>query len=46
MATLLDELREQLSEVENAWLFFFIVLMVISIIGGITLYAVYVYTKP
>jgi hypothetical protein len=42
---LLDQIREQLENVEYAWLFFFMIMLGLSIIAGLVLLGVYFYTR-
>ena len=42
---ILDELREQLEDIKNVWLFILVLLLFISVIAGATLYGVYLYTR-
>jgi hypothetical protein len=43
--SLLDQLREHLEDVENTWLYIFTVMTVLSVVAGITLLGVFLYTR-
>jgi hypothetical protein len=43
--SLLDRLREHLEDVENYWLYFFMVILTLTALAVLTLCGVYVYTK-
>ena len=43
--SLLDQLRIYLEDAENHWLTFFMVMITLGIIAGLTLFGVYVYTR-
>ena len=43
--SLLDELREHLEGVENTWLFVFVVMVGFTVMAGLTLVGVYLYTR-
>jgi hypothetical protein len=43
--SILDQLREHLEEVENAWLHFFMIVLFLAVLAGLTLLGVYVYTR-
>lgn len=43
--SLLDELRTYLEGVENYWLTFAIAIVILTILAGLTLFGVYIYTR-
>jgi hypothetical protein len=43
--SLLDQLREQLEDIEYAWLFFFGMIFLLGVLAGLTLLGVYFYTR-
>ena len=42
----LDELREHLSEVKKPWLYLFLLIIKMAILATLTLFGVYLYTRP
>ena len=43
--SLLDELREHLERVENVWLTLAITIVSLTVLAGLTLFGVYLYTR-